>query len=75
MQKQIIFVTGAATGVGNLSAQSLTETGHIVYATMREFAKAQGIQLHPLELGMFSQRAFGRRPAYTAFGLRSTNPS
>ncbi|RKR46246.1 hypothetical protein [Paraburkholderia sp. BL17N1] len=75
MQKQIIFAAGAATGIGKLSAQSLAEAGHIGYATMREFAKAQGVPSHPLELDMFSQRAFGRRPAYTAFGLRSTNPS
>jgi NAD(P)-dependent dehydrogenase (short-subunit alcohol dehydrogenase family) len=69
MQKKIILVTGAGTGIGKLSAQSLAEAGHIVYATMRDvegrnkprademraLAKAKDIQLHPLELDVLSQ--------------------
>ena len=69
MQKQIILVTGAGTGIGKLSAQSLAEAGHVVYASMRDIAgrnsgraaemrshaAAQGLQLHPLELDVLSQ--------------------
>lgn len=33
--KSVILVTGAGTGIGKLSAQTLAEAGHIVYASMR----------------------------------------
>ncbi|QNK68980.1 SDR family NAD(P)-dependent oxidoreductase [Variovorax sp. PAMC26660] len=69
MQKQIILVTGAGTGIGKLTAQSLAEAGHVVYASMRDIAgrnsgratelralaAAKGLQLHPLELDVLSQ--------------------
>jgi NAD(P)-dependent dehydrogenase (short-subunit alcohol dehydrogenase family) len=69
MNKQIILVTGAGTGIGKLSAQSLAEAGHIVYASMRDIAgrnapraaelralaAAKGLELHPLELDVLSQ--------------------
>ncbi len=69
MQKQIILVTGAGTGIGKLTAQSLAEAGHVVYASMRDiagrnsgraaemrsYAAAKGLQLHPLELDVLSQ--------------------
>ena len=69
MQKQIILVTGAGTGIGKLSARSLAEAGHVVYASMRDIAgrnsgraaemrshaAARGLQLHPLELDVLSQ--------------------
>jgi NAD(P)-dependent dehydrogenase (short-subunit alcohol dehydrogenase family) len=69
MPKQIILVTGAGTGIGTLSAQSLAEAGHVVYASMRDIAgrnagraaelralaAARNIQLHPLELDVLSQ--------------------
>ncbi|HYS68448.1 MAG TPA: SDR family oxidoreductase [Paraburkholderia sp.] len=71
MQKNVILVTGAGTGIGKLTAQSLAEAGHIVYATMRDvegrnkpradelraLAKAKDIQLHPLELDVLSQES------------------
>lgn len=69
MHKQIILVTGAGTGIGKLTAQSLAEAGHVVYASMRDIAgrnsgraaemrghaAARGLQLHPLELDVLSQ--------------------
>ena len=71
MQQNIILVTGAGTGIGKLTAQSLAEAGHIVYATMRDvegrnkprademraFAQAKNIPLHPLELDVLSQES------------------
>src|SRR5580693_1477509 len=71
MQKNVILVTGAGTGIGKLTAQSLAEAGHIVYATMRDIegcnkprademralAQAKDIQLHPLELDILSQES------------------
>jgi NAD(P)-dependent dehydrogenase (short-subunit alcohol dehydrogenase family) len=69
MQKQIILVTGAGTGIGKLTTQSLAEAGHVVYASMRDiagrnsgraaemrsYAAAKSLQLHPLELDVLSQ--------------------
>jgi len=38
MPKQVILVTGASSGFGLMSAQSLAQAGHTVYASMREAA-------------------------------------
>jgi NAD(P)-dependent dehydrogenase (short-subunit alcohol dehydrogenase family) len=38
MPKQVILVTGASSGFGLMTAQSLAQAGHIVYASMRETA-------------------------------------
>jgi NAD(P)-dependent dehydrogenase (short-subunit alcohol dehydrogenase family) len=65
----VILITGAGSGIGKLSAEALARAGHVVYATMRDvngrnaaraqavrdWAVAQGVQLHPLELDVLSQ--------------------
>lgn len=69
MNKSIILITGAGSGIGKLSAQALARAGHTVYATMRdiegrnaaraaearEWARQHGADLRPLELDVLSQ--------------------
>lgn len=69
--KSVVLVTGAGSGIGKLSAQSLAQAGHIVYATMRDvegrnkpradairaWASQNNAQLHPLELDVLSQES------------------
>jgi NAD(P)-dependent dehydrogenase (short-subunit alcohol dehydrogenase family) len=64
-----LLITGAATGIGNLTARALASDGHRVYATMRnpgdanaaraaqlhELAERDGLQLHVLELDVLSE--------------------
>ena len=33
---QVVVITGASSGFGNMSAKALAKAGHIVYAGMRE---------------------------------------
>lgn len=79
--KSVILVTGAGTGIGKLSAQTLAEAGHIVYASMRdvdgrnrpradrlrELAAQRGLALYPLELDVLSQQSADAAAA-TIFG-------
>ena len=65
----VILITGAATGIGQLSAHSLAEAGHTVYTSMRgigernaehaqkerDYATARGVELHVVELDVSSQ--------------------
>lgn len=71
MKKQIVLVTGAGSGIGKLTALSLAEAGHVVYASMRDIAGRNNaraaelralaaqkkLQLHPLELDVLSQES------------------
>ena len=67
----VILVTGAATGIGQLSACSLAEAGHTVYASMRDvtarnaararkeldYAQSHGVDLHVVERDVTSQES------------------
>lgn len=70
-QKNVVLVTGAGTGIGNLSARALAAAGHTVYASMRDvngrnaskanelhmYAADHGYQLKALELDVLSQES------------------
>ena len=65
----VILITGAATGIGNLTAKKLARDGHTVYASMRDLADrnqktvaefadlatAEHLDLHTVELDVTSQ--------------------
>jgi NAD(P)-dependent dehydrogenase (short-subunit alcohol dehydrogenase family) len=67
----VILVTGAATGIGQLSAHSLAEAGHTVYASMRaitgrnaararkelDYAQSRQVDLRVVELDVASQES------------------
>jgi len=65
----VVLITGASTGIGNLTATALAEAGHTVYASMRgidnrnaaharellEIAERDGVDLRVVELDVQSQ--------------------
>ncbi|HTD07207.1 SDR family oxidoreductase [Undibacterium sp.] len=69
--KSVVLVTGASTGIGNLTAKALAAAGHIVYASMRDikgrnapqvralvdYAFANGHNLRAVELDVLSQES------------------
>ncbi|KNE84113.1 MULTISPECIES: SDR family NAD(P)-dependent oxidoreductase [Streptomyces] len=68
-QPQVVVVTGASSGFGNLTARALAEAGHIVYAGMRattdrnapaaaalaEFRKDRGAEITAVEMDVLEQ--------------------
>jgi NAD(P)-dependent dehydrogenase (short-subunit alcohol dehydrogenase family) len=67
----VVLITGAATGIGNLTAQALARAGHTVYASMRDLdgrnasraeqllaeGRDEGIDLRVVELDVTSQES------------------
>jgi len=67
----VVLITGAATGIGNLTAKTLARQGHTVYASMRgisgrnaeivtelsNLAAAEDLALHVVELDVTSQES------------------
>jgi NADP-dependent 3-hydroxy acid dehydrogenase YdfG len=67
----VVLITGAATGIGNLTAKALAAAGHTVYASMRDptgrnadhaqnlldVAKRDAVDLRVVELDVTSQES------------------
>ena len=67
----VVMITGAATGIGNLSARALADAGHVVYASMRDTdsrnaerverlvaeGRDRGVDLRVVELDVLSQES------------------
>jgi NAD(P)-dependent dehydrogenase (short-subunit alcohol dehydrogenase family) len=57
MSKQVILVTGASSGFGLMTAQSLAQAGHTVYASMRETKERNATQVATLAAWAAGQKA------------------
>ncbi len=69
---QVVLITGASTGIGNLTARALATAGHTVYASMRgmdgrsadhakdllDFAAVGGLKLKVIVLDVQSQLGY-----------------
>lgn len=67
----VVLITGASSGIGNLTARALASAGHTVYASMRDlhgrnrtaadqllaFGRAEGLDLRVVELDVGSQES------------------
>ena len=72
--KQVVLITGASTGFGRLTAETLARHGHTVYATMRDpggrnagnaaeiraLAKKESLPLHVVELDVMDDASVER---------------
>lgn len=77
MNSKVIFITGASSGFGRLTAEALAKAGHTVYASMRDikcrnathaaamakFSKDNGVDLHGVELDVQSQASVDKAVA------------
>jgi NAD(P)-dependent dehydrogenase (short-subunit alcohol dehydrogenase family) len=77
-----VLITGAATGIGNLTARALARAGHRVHASMRapgsrnathagkllDLAASENLDLHVLELDVTSQDSADRAVAAALAG-------
>ena len=57
MSKQVILVTGASSGFGLMTAQSLAQAGHTVYASMRETEGRNAAQVAAIAAWAAEQKA------------------
>jgi NAD(P)-dependent dehydrogenase (short-subunit alcohol dehydrogenase family) len=57
MSKQVILVTGASSGFGLMTAQSLARAGHTVYASMRETTGRNAPQVATISAWAAAQQA------------------
>jgi NAD(P)-dependent dehydrogenase (short-subunit alcohol dehydrogenase family) len=57
MSKQVILVTGASSGFGLMTAQSLAQAGHTVYASMRETEGRNAPQIAAIAAWAAEQKA------------------
>ncbi len=71
MKKQVVVITGAATGIGRLTAELLARAGHVVYASMRDMretdrrhaeaitglAETEKLSLKPIELNVLFEES------------------
>jgi NAD(P)-dependent dehydrogenase (short-subunit alcohol dehydrogenase family) len=55
----VVLITGASTGIGNLTAKALAADGHTVYASMRSVGDRNAA--HAQELLDTAQRSGGPR--------------
>lgn len=67
----VVVITGAATGIGRLTAETLARGGHVVFASMRDvagrnapyaealasLARGEGLSLHTIEMDILSDNS------------------
>ena len=62
MQPQVILITGASSGFGKITAQMLSERGHIVYGTSRKPSEDMNhVKMLVVDVTNFLFRLSGRR--------------
>ena len=67
MEKKVIFLTGASSGIGFQTAEMLAKQGHIVYGTARRTEKMEPLKAFSDALRM-EARPFGINVAIIDIG-------